>query len=86
MDKCSELIAKNADQTKLIEEQVEEILDYKDSVDICFYMFWKHNMNADVSYLGDAYAAEEAKCLRRLAEEEAEAAVKRPEGPQDPAA
>ena len=86
MDKCSELIAKDAEKTKLIEEQVEEILDYKDSVDICFYMFWKHNRNADFSYLGDAYAAEEAKCLKRLAEEEAEAAAKRPEDPEDPAA
>ena len=73
-------------QNKLIEEQVEEILDYKDSVDICFYMFWKHNRNANFSYLGDAYVVEEAKCLKRLAEEEAEAAAKRPEGPQDPAA
>ena len=86
VDKCNELIAKDADKAKLIEEQVEEILDYKDSVDICFYMFWKHNRNADFSYLGDAYAAEEAKCLRRLAEEEAEAAAKRPEAPEDPAA
>ena len=86
MDKCSELTATNAEQAKLIEEQVEEILDYKDSVDICFYMFWKHNRTADFSYLGDAYAAEEAKCLKRLAEEEAEAAAKRPEAPEDPAA
>ena len=86
MDKCSELTAKDAEKTKLIEEQVEEILDYKDSVDICFYMFWKHNRGADFSYLGDAYAAEEAKCLKRLPEEEAEAAARRPEDPQDPAA
>ena len=86
VDRCNELVAKDADKTKLIEEQVKEILDYKDSVDICFYMFWKHNRNADFSYLGDAYAAEEAKCLKRLAEEEAEAAAKRSEGHQDPAA
>ena len=49
-------------------------------------MFWKHNRNVDFSYLGDAYAAEEAKCLKRLVEEEADAAAKRPEGPQDPQA
>ena len=49
-------------------------------------MFWKHNRNADFSYLGDAYAEEEAKCLKRLAEEEAEAAAKRSEAPEDPAA
>ena len=49
-------------------------------------MFWKHNRNADFLYLGDAYAAEEAKCLQRLAEDEAEAAAKRSEAPEDPAA
>ena len=86
VEKCDELTKKDAEKTQLLEEQAEEILDYKDSVDICFYMFWKHNRNADFSYLGDAYAEEEAKCLKRLAEEEADAAAKRPEGPQDPAA
>ena len=70
-------------KTQLLEEQAEEILDYKDFVDICFYMFWKHNRDADFSYLGDAYAAEEAKCLKRLAKEEIDAADK---GPQDPEA
>ena len=47
-------------------------------------MFWKHNRNADFSYLGDAYAAEEAECLERLAEEETEEAAKdaAPEDPQ----
>ena len=37
-------------------------------------MFWKHNRNVDFSYLGDAYAADEAECLERLAEEEVDAA------------
>ena len=46
-------------------------------------MFWKHNRNANFSYLGDAYAAEEADCLERLAEEEVEAAAK-DANPQDP--
>ena len=86
VEKCSELTTENAQQKKLLDEQAEEILDYKDSVDICFYMFWKHNRNADFSYLGDAYAAEEAKCLKRLAEEEAAAAARGPEGHQDPEA
>ena len=81
VDKCLELSKKDTEKTQLLEEQAEEILDYKDSVDICFYMFWKHNRNANFSYLGDAYAAEEAKCLKRLAEEEADAAAKGPEGP-----
>ena len=84
MDKCLELSRENEEKARLLEERDEEILDYKDSVDICFYMFWKHNRNADFSYLGDAYAAEEAKCLQRLAEEEAEAAAKRSEAPEDP--
>ena len=86
VDKCLELSRKDEEKARLLEERDEEILDYKDSVDICFYMFWKHNRNADFSYLGDAYAAEEAKCLQRLAEEEAEAAAKRPEAPEDPTA
>ena len=86
IDKCLDLTRENREKVRLLEEKEEEILDYKDSVDICFYMFWKHNRGADFSYLGDAYAAEEAKCLKRLAEEEAEAAAKRSEAPEDPAA
>ena len=74
---------KYAEKTQQLEEQAEEILDYKDSVDICFYMFWKHNRNADFSYLGDAYAAEESKCLKRLTEEEADVAARGPEDHQD---
>lgn len=84
IDKCLDLTRENREKTQLLEDKEEEILDYKDSVDICFYMLWKHNRSADFSYLGDAYAAEEAKCLQRLAEEEAEAAAKRPEAPEDP--
>ena len=75
VEKCDELTTENNQQKKLLEEQAEELLDYKDSVDICFYMFWKHNRNSDFSYLGDAFAAKEAKCLARLAEDEAEAAA-----------
>ena len=86
VEKCSELAKENAEKTQLLEEQAEEILDYKDSVDICFYMFWKHNRNADFSYLGDAYAAEEAKCLKCLAKEEADAAAGGPQDRQDPEA
>lgn len=86
-EKCGELTAENNQQKKLLEEQAEELMDYKDDVDICFYMLWKHNRNVDFSYLGDAYAAEEAKCLERLAEEEAEAAaVAKETTPQDPQA
>ena len=84
IDKCLDLTRENREKMRLLEDKDEEILDYKDSVDICFYMFWKHNRGADFSYLGDAYAAEEAKCLQRLAEEEAEAAAKRSEAPEDP--
>ena len=84
IDKCLDLTRENREKVRLLEEKDEEILDYKDSVDICFYMFWKHNRGADFSYLGNAYAAEEAKCLQRLAEEEAEAAAKRSEAPEDP--
>ena len=84
IDKCLDLTRENREKVRLLEDKDEEILDYKDSVDICFYMFWKHNRGADFSYLGDAYAAEEAKCLQRLAEEEAEAAAKRSEAPEDP--
>ena len=86
VDRCSELIKENAEKTQLLEEQTDEILNYKDSVDVCFYMFWKHNRNADFSYLGDAYAAEEAKCLKRLAEEEADAAAGGSQDRQDPEA
>ena len=86
VEKCDELTKKDAKKTQLLEEQAEEILDYKDSVDVCFYMFWKHNRNVNFSYLGDAYAAEEVKCLKRLAEEEAEASAKRPEDHPNPQA
>lgn len=64
-------------------EHAEEIEDVKDAIKICFYMFWEHNMNADFSYLGDAYAADEADFLARLVEEEAEEAAKNA-APQDP--
>ena len=73
---------------KLLDDHSEELEDYKDVIDICFFMFWKHNRSVDFSYLGDAYASEEAKCLERLAEEEAKAAAKSatPQDPQDPQA
>ena len=64
--------------------QAEELEDSKDAIKSCFYMFWKHNRNADFSYLGEAYAADEAECLERLAEEEAEAAAAKDATPQDP--
>ena len=64
-------------------EHADEIEDAKDAVKMCFYMFWKHNRNYDFSYLGDAYAADEAECLARLVEEEAEEAAKNA-APQDP--
>ena len=71
-------------------ELSEELEDDKDAIKVCFYMFWKHNRNAVFSYLGDAYAADEADCLERLAEEEAEAAAAAkdaaPQDPQDPQA
>ena len=59
---------------KAVSELSEELEDAKDAIKVCFYMFWKHNRNDDFSYLGDAYAADEAECLERLAEEEADAA------------
>ena len=65
-------------------ELSDELEDAKDAIKVCFYMFWKHNRNANFSYLGDAFAADEAECLERLAEEEAEAAA--PKDPQDPQA
>ena len=68
---------------KILVEHAEEIEDAKDVVKMCFYMFWKHNRNADFSYLGDAYAADEAECLARLVEEESEEAAKNA-APQDP--
>ena len=67
-------------------ELADELKDAKDAIKVCFYMFWKHNRNADFSYLGDAYAADEAECLERLAEEEAEAAAAKNAAPQDPQA
>ena len=70
---------------KAFVEHAEEIEDAKDAIKMCFYMFWKHNRNADFSYLGDAYAADEADCLARLVEEEAEEAAKNAD-PQDPQA
>ena len=67
------------------DEHAEEIEDSKDAVKMCFCMFQKHSSNANFSYLGDAYAADEAECLERLAKEEAEEAAKNV-GPQDPQA
>ena len=69
---------------KAVSELTEELEDAKDAIKVCFYMFWKHNRNADFSYLGDAYAADEAECLERLAEEEADAAAAKDAAPQDP--
>ena len=66
-------------------ELSDELEDAKDAIKVCFYMFWKHNRNADFSYLGDAYAADEAECLERLAEEEADAAAAAKDAaPKDP--
>ena len=66
-------------------ELTDELEDAKDAIKVCFYMFWKHNRNADFSYLGEAYAADEAECLERLAEEEADAAAAAKDAaPQDP--
>ena len=62
----------------------EELEDAKDAIKTCFYMFWKNNRNANFAYLGDAYAADEAECLERLAEEEAEAAAAKDATSQDP--
>lgn len=69
-------------------EHVDEMEDAKDAVKICVYLFWKHNRNADFSYLGDAYVADEAECLEHLAEEEAEAAARNApnQNSQDPQA
>ena len=69
---------------KAVSELTEELEDAKDAIKVCFYIFWKHNRNADFSYLGDAYAADEADCLERLAEEEAEAVAAQDATPQDP--
>lgn len=69
---------------KAISDLSEELEDAKDAIKVCFYMFWKHNRNADFSYLGDAYAADEAECLERLAQEEAEAAAAKDAAPRDP--
>ena len=74
------------EKKKLLDNHAGELEDYKDVVDICFFMFWKHNRGADFSYLGDAYAAEEAKCLKCLAEEESDAAAGGPQDHQDPEA
>ena len=69
----------------MLEDHAKELEYNKDVVKICFYMFWKHNRNTNFSYLGDAYATEEAYCLECLAEEEAEVAAKNVT-PQDPQA
>ena len=74
---ASEVQALKEEKSRLLEEHVEEIEDNKDVVKIYFYMFWKHNRNADFSYLThEAFVADEAECLERLAEEEVEAAKK----------
>lgn len=77
--KCKQLTAEveslKESHAKTLAEQAGELKDAKDAIKICFYMFWKHNRNANFSYLGDAYAADEAECLERLPEEEAEAAT-----------
>ena len=39
IEKCGKLTAENNQQKKLLEENAEELIDYKDAVDICFYMF-----------------------------------------------
>ena len=72
----------------MLVEHATEIEDNKDASKRCFYMFQKHNQNADFSYLGDAYAADEAECLQCLIEEEAKATPKdaTAQGPQDPQA
>lgn len=76
--KCEQLAEEvnslKEEKKKMLKEHAEELEDSKEAIKICFYMFWKHNRNADFSYLGDAFAADEADCLERLAEEEAEAA------------
>ena len=86
--KCGELSTEmeslKDSHAKALSELTEELEDAKDAIKVCFYMFWKNNRNADFSYLGDAYAADEAECLERLAEEEAEAAVAKDATPQDP--
>ena len=65
------------EKKKQLGDQAEELEDSKDAVKIFFYMFWKHNRNANFSYLPtDALAAEAAECLERLGEEEAAAAQK----------
>lgn len=69
----------------MLADLAEELEDSKDAVKICFYMFRKNNINAHFSYLGDAYAAEEAECLECLAEEETEA-VAQDATPRDPQA
>ena len=81
---ASEVQALKEEKSRLLDEHAEEIEDNKDAVKICFYIFWKHNRNADFSYLThEAFVADEAECLERLAEEEAKAA-KKDASPQDP--
>ena len=86
--KCEQLTAEveslKESHAKALSEQAEELEDAKDAIKVCFYMFWKHNRNADFSYLGDAYADDEAECLERLAEEEVEAAATKGATSQDP--
>ena len=86
--KCGQLTTEmeslKESHAKALSEQAEELEDAKDAIKVCFYMFWKNNRNADFSYLGDAYAADEAECLERLTEEEAEAVAAKDATPQDP--
>ena len=88
--KCDQLTTEveslKESHAKAFSEQAEELKDAKDAIKVCFYMFLKHNHNADFSYLGDAYTADEGECLERLAEEEAEAAAAKEATPQDPQA
>lgn len=65
------------EKSRLLEEHVEELEDSIDAIKIYFSMFWKHNRNANFSYLhADAFAADEVKCLECPVEEEAAAARK----------
>lgn len=93
--KCEQLASQvkslEEEKNKLLKEHAEELEGSRDAVKIYFYMFWKHNRNANFSYLpadafaADAFTADEAECLERLAEEEATTAQK-DATPQDPQA
>lgn len=68
---------------QLLESNKNKLADYKDAVKTCFYMFWKHNRNANFSYLPTTtFFEEEDECLQRLAEEEVDALEDVP--PRDP--